>query len=658
MIISHKIDKFLYTIFPELKGGGNSLIINYLEAYYKFGPYKPKVTIKGDWVTIEINIEAISSQHDDYRKTVALCEQGNYQEAKPILLKLIQQNPTNSEYHRILGQILSDEGDLDKAIDCLIDALRWDSKNGYALLLMGNIFIKFKNDVFTAMKYYDQSLAVNPNDIITINNIGGILMQQGRTEEGKIYFKKALEIDPNYPNSHLAISLVLETEGKLLESFDSAITTLKVCKLKDGFYNNALSHTIEVAKKIIESEDISKTINHYKHKLEFDCDKLIDITVDDDISTAAKFEFAENYNREKHIVKYKSNYKAVEHLVMHELVHLDLATQARKVNSNVLFVSNQQNNKLFNERIQEDLNRLQEIGIPEENILKFANGMFEGLNRQIYNTPIDLFIEDFLFNEYETIRPFQFLSLFTLIKEGINAVTDEKIIDLAPKEIVSKSKIYNLVNAIQFKELFGVDLINELKSTDNEINTANKFYAEYHDFKADKSPADEYKLIQNWADTLNLNYQFELIDEKSYHSKNSNVDSILDEIEKDPYGINSPDPAKEKEMETFLKNQEEIGTNMAVVMFMVDALEYFQDKSKEEIKEIAMEIALQGTQGFNPESKNYRISKIKGKQFSGYHILAYYYVSWALAIPEMLTELGMPFDIEYKIANTLYQPKK
>ena len=658
MIISHKIDDFLFTIFPELMGGGNSLIINTLQEYYKCGPYKPKVTIQGDWVTIEINIEAISSQQDDYRKTVELCEQGNYQEAKPILLQLIQQNPTNSEYHRILGQILSDEGDLDKAIDCLIDALRWDSKNGYALLLMGNIFIKFKKDVFTAMKYYDQSLAVNPNDVITLNNIGGNLMQQGRTEEGKIYFNKALEIDPNYPNAHLAISLVLETEGKLLESFDSAITTLKVCKSKDEFYNNALSHTIEVAKKIIESEDISKTINHYKHKLEFDCDKLIDIVVDNEISTAAKFEFAENYNRVKHIVKYKSTYKAAEHLVMHELVHLDLATQARKVNSNVLFVSNQQNNKSFNERIQEDLNRLQEIGIPEENILKFANGMFDGLNLQIYNTPIDLFIEDFLFNEYETIRPFQFLSLFTLIKEGINAVTDDKIIDLAPKEIVSKSKIYNLVNAIQFKELFGVDLINELKSTDNEINTANKFYAEYHDFKADKSPADEYKLIQNWADTLNLNYQFELIDEKSYHSKNSNVDSILDEIEKDPYGINSPDPAKEKEMETFLKNQEEIGTNMAVVMFMVDALEYFQDKSKEEIKEIAMEIALQGTQGFNPESKNYRISKIKGKQFSGYHILAYYYVSWALAIPEMLTELGMPFDIEYKIANTLYQPKK
>jgi tetratricopeptide (TPR) repeat protein len=657
MLISHKIDNFLFTIFPELTGGGNDLIIKTLEQFYEYGPFKPKVTIKGEWVNIEININVITSQQDDYRKTVALCEQGKYQEAKPILENLLKQNPTNSEYHRIMGQIASDEGDQNLAIDYLIDALRWDSKNGWALLLMGNIFAKYKDDVQTAMKYYDQALIVNPKDNITINNIGANLMQQGKTEEAKLYFNQALKIDNTYPNTHLAISLVLETEGKLLESFHSAINTLKVCKVKDGFFNNALSHTIEVAKKIIESEDISKIINHYKHKLEFDCDRLIDIIVDDEIATAAKFEFAENHNREKHIVKYKSSYKAVEHLVMHELVHLDLATQARKENSNLLFVSNQQNNKLFIESINADLNRLKEIGIPEENIAKYADGIFEGLNRQIYNTPIDLFIEDFLYNEFETLRPYQFLSLFTLLQEGIYAVTDEKIIELAPKLIVSKSKIYNLLNAIQFNELYGIDLLSELKASTSELKIANEFYEEYNKYKVDKSPADEYELLQHWADDLKLNNQFELINENTYYTKTSSVDSILDEIERDPYGINSPDSSKEKEMEAFLKNQEEIGTNMAVVMFMVDALEYFQNKSKEETKEIAMEIALLGTQGFNPESKNYRISKIKGKQFSGYHILAYYYVSWAIAIPEMLTELGMPFDNEYKMALILSKTK-
>ena len=90
-----------------------------------------------------------------------------------------------------MGQILSDEGDQEEAINFLIDALRWDSKNGWALLMMGNIFAKFKDDVPTAMKYYDQAQIANPKDNITINNIGANLMQQGKLEEAKNYFYEA-----------------------------------------------------------------------------------------------------------------------------------------------------------------------------------------------------------------------------------------------------------------------------------------------------------------------------------------------------------------------------------------------------------------------------------------------------------------------------------
>ena len=52
---------------------------------------------------------------------------------------------------------------------------------------------------------------------------------------------------------------------------------------------------------------------------------------------------------------------------------------------------------------------------------------------------------------------------------------------------------------------------------------------------------------------------------------------------------------------------------MAVVMFMVDALQYFSGKTKDETKAIAMEIAMQGTQGYSPDKANYRINSIKDK---------------------------------------------
>ena len=97
---------------------------------------------------------------------------------------------------------------------------------------------------------------------------------------------------------------------------------------------------------------------------------------------------------------------------------------------------------------------------------------------------------------------------------------------------------------------------------------------------------------------------------------------------------------------------------MAVVMFMVDALQYFETIPKEKIKEIAVEIAMQGTQGFSPAKKDYNIPSIPGKWFSGYHILAYYYVSWALAMPDKVTELQLPFDKEFELAKQMKQEKK
>lgn len=236
MQIIHKIDDFLFSLFPEIKGRNNNLIVNILTEFYQFGPFKPNVTVKDDFVIVDIDVPSIVSQEADYKKTVALCERGQYTEAKPILKNLLEKNPTNSEFHRIMGQILSDEGQQDEAIDYLIDALRWDSKNNWALLMLGNIFAKFKNDIETAMKYYDQALKVNPDDNITINNIGANLMQQGKLQEAKKYFWKAAEINDEYPNTHFALSMIAEIEDDLQTAFKSAVQAIKLCNQKNDLY--------------------------------------------------------------------------------------------------------------------------------------------------------------------------------------------------------------------------------------------------------------------------------------------------------------------------------------------------------------------------------------------------------------------------------------
>ena len=93
---------------------------------------------------------------------------------------------------------------------------------------------------------------------------------------------------------------------------------------------------------------------------------------------------------------------------------------------------------------------------------------------------------------------------------------------------------------------------------------------------------------------------------------------------------------------------------MAVVMFMVDAMQYFKNLSASKVKEIALEIAMLGTQGINPaQGNNYKLSNIPNKDFSGYHLLAYYYVSWMLTMPEQVDKLGLDYAKEYEMAKQM-----
>lgn len=658
MVIVHKIEDFLLELFPNYKQTNDLAVLKEeLEKYYTYGVFRPKVSIQDGWAKVEIDTPKISSLETDYKKAISLCEKGQYKQAKPILEDLIKKDPTNSEFHRIYGQVLSDEGDIDGAIDSLIDALRWDPKNNWALLLMGNLFAKFKDDVDTALKYYDKSLEANPNDNITLNNIGANLMQQGRIKEAQKYFWDAVKIDPDYPNTHYALALIAKMEGDLHSALYSAIEAIKKNPQKNELYINSVKDALSISMTLMDKVDSKAILKEYTDRLLAETDKKIVFKVDNEIPTAAKLEVAENYGREEHIVRYKPNYVAGVHLQMHELVHLDFIIQARKANINKLFTSTQQDKQRFIRTLEPTINRLHKMGHSEESLANYCSSLFDGLNRQIFNAPIDLFIEDFLYEEFPDLRAFQFQSYYGLVKEGLQAVTDKRAADLVPKDVLYKSKIYNLVTALHFKELFGIDMISQFKATPLELKQAKDFYGEYLEYRDDREPGEEYELVQHWAEDLHADSYFELVDEQEYRNKRTNLDNILESIEKDPYGIQEKDPYKEKQMETFQKSHAEIGTNMAVVMFMVDAMQYFEGMPKLKVREVAFEIATLGTQGIRPDGK-YVLRTVPKKDFSGYHLLAYYYVSWAIAVPEMLDKLQLPYDTEYGMAQMMYKPKK
>ncbi len=657
MRIIHRLDNFLLTLFPSLKDLENKdQVINEIMDYFTIGPFKPKVSIDDEWITVDIDTTTIIAQKDDYKRVITLCEKGMYKEAKPLLAKLIDKNPTNSEYHRIMGQVLSDEGDQEEAIDSLIDALRWDPRNGKALIMMGNIFAKHRNDIETAITFYNQALKTDPSDYIAINNIGANLMNQNKAEEAKKYFLKVIEINDEYPNAHIALAKIAWFDDDIHKAFEHSLLAIKFSKSKDKVYQNAAQLAFDAAKKLINFGDGKKILSKYRYELEKEGGIEIDIIEDPNITFAAKIEYAESYNRNKHVLRYKPDYPAKEHLIMHELVHLDFAIEARRENENQVFVSTPKQKEQFIAQVKPELNSLLKGLVSDEIIEDVCEKFFVGLNSRVFNAPIDLFIEQRLFDRFPDLRPYQFISFFGLVQEGKKAVTDQNVIGMTPKSILSFSKIYNIVTAIQFRDMYGIDTLSEFKASKSEMKQAEAFYTEYLDYKDDRQAGEEYELIENWAKDLGIEKNFELINESKLQTKdNYSKDDILKAIEQDPFGLENTDAKREKESKEFLESEKKGGANMAVVMHMVGALEFFKDMDAEKIKTIAFEIAMQGTQGYNTQNK-YRLNSIPGKVFTGYQILAYYYVSWALSSPDLVPSLALPFDAEYEMAKQLHKP--
>jgi hypothetical protein len=60
-----------------------------------------------------------------------------------------------------------------------------------------------------------------------------------------------------------------------------------------------------------------------------------------------------------------------------------------------------------------------------------------------------------------------------------------------------------------------------------------------------------------------------------------------------------------------------------------------------------------GTQGIDPNKKDYIISSVSNNSFSGSQVLAFYYVSWALAMPDQVQHLGLHFTNEFELAKKI-----
>jgi tetratricopeptide (TPR) repeat protein len=563
--------EYILNLFPTLESDFNNLE-SVLSKFYTIGSQIPIIEINKNIITIKLDFDKGQEELNAAYKVTSLSEQGKLSEALPLAEKLVLDFPTVSDYHRILGQIHSELGNQDDGINALIDALRWNPKNQWALIMMGNVYARHRDDIDTALVYYNQVLEIDSNDNIALNNIGANLMQLGKLDEAKEYFHKAIFANPDYPNTYFGLAMISEIQNDYVSAFDFVLMAVQNNPKKDELYKNSISLSKQIAENLSKTDSIINIVSKYAKELEVKYDTSIKIEKADDIPTAAKLELKENYHRDYHLVKYQSKYSTYPHLILHELIHLELAEDARKIDSNHLFTSNQSHKSKFFHSLEEDADRLHKLGISEKNISNYFEALHNGLNSQVFNTPIDLFIEDIIYKRFKLLRPIQFYSLFVLINEGINAVTLKEIVKRTPEEVIKVSKTYNVINAMHFQTLYGLDLVEEHKPIKTELDAAKRLYDEFLEYREDKEPGEEYELVQHWGEDLKMDGYFDLILESKY--RNQTIDDVIKSVNNDPLNLNDEDPTRERKMRSFLESHTSEEVNLAVVMHMVSALEY------------------------------------------------------------------------------------
>ena len=595
------------------------------------------------------------------QQALDLCNKKDFEKATNLLEEIIKDEPQNSEAWRVLAQIhWINNNEPDKAYDELIEALRCEPKNIWALVLMGNLLTKEKNDIEHAKQYYDKVLEYYPDNAIAINNIGATYMERKDYEGALPYMEKALTIDDSYANSYYGLGLCYYQLGRLDDAFE--ICHKGPLKSSDRPENPAVREElvklfITVAKDYADKTNYLNVWLGIKDELEAVDHVNIRFTEDRSLNVHAKMEYAPLHAAKEHVIRYNPSKDFVEHLFIHEMMHLKMSQKATKDRRAKAVISSEQTRAAFRRRYINFMKK-KHSHIPSQELDKVINGLADGLGLQLMNCPLDLLVEQMIYQGYKIVRPIQLLSLFHMEQDNINAVKQASSNGFFPKEIVYANKVMNMVTSMHFKDMYGINLIGQYHPTKQEFDHAKDLYDEFKAYLNTFNPGDEYEMLEYFVQSFNMEDLVEIIDESQVTAGMKADLSMKSDLKDLRGGALSEEDVDVANAQFALNHQD--GANptetMMMSMYMLGAMEYFDTLEPQDVHRIALEIAMVGVTGIHPDKK-YSIKSIPDKEFGGYQLLAYYYVSWARAIPEKLDALGLPFSKAYESALQMYNAK-
>jgi tetratricopeptide (TPR) repeat protein len=160
-----------------------------------------------------------------FDKASKLCEKGRFAPAREILQRIVARYPDDIDTINNLAAIACRMGDLPKALEYALRAVKLEPTSGLRMRTVGQILFEMSLHEQAAEAFRIATL-LDPGDAKSHNVYGIALRHLERWDEATAASLRAIEVDPTLsdPFDNLAITLVAQHEyGKALQLFHEAI---------------------------------------------------------------------------------------------------------------------------------------------------------------------------------------------------------------------------------------------------------------------------------------------------------------------------------------------------------------------------------------------------------------------------------------------------
>lgn len=216
-----------------------------------------KGDINGSLATIKKALTQPELKNSDQLKSLEayyLLGSGQIEQASTVVKELVKRIPDNAFTQRLQGQLALKQGDFNSAIEHLGNS--YDVKDDVATGLNLAVALKNANQTDKAIEFlekelvrkpsvaqykkyltelyiqnspskaivnYQEFVAKNPRDLISLNNLAWLLFQEKRTDEALQYAKKAKELAPRNASVLDTLGVILQEKG----DYEEATSALK-----------------------------------------------------------------------------------------------------------------------------------------------------------------------------------------------------------------------------------------------------------------------------------------------------------------------------------------------------------------------------------------------------------------------------------------------